>query len=1282
MKRPAQGRVSSSVGGRQSTLRRTAAAIVASTACAVVVGVVLEAGATSVLRTAAQAVPTPTPTDLRCITQGANGQCTFPAPALGTPPVQVQSPVPCPAPANGPVCTTYTNPRGSGQPPPALPPQHNVAATCAQQPAPASPNAWTTYGAPQLIDWHAVTSIAPQAPGQEGSPGGAAYDDEFPLPFKVVVDRFQPCIAYRIGGPGWSQLQRSRDGGTTWQVVLDGTRVAQGSTPPRFRRIVVAGADAEHEMVYALEQANGDALVSSADRGTTWTLASGSASAAVNLIGEFPYAIATGQDPRVVYAATLQCFGAREHPQFCQSEQLDRGQDTGPAAGGNVGPMRLYWSHDGGATWSVLAGDSTTGLPSCNLQWLDLTADPDRDGHLWIDYLALPDPLYNPCPSSPTGRPQALEAAWNGSDYATATSKAVCNTPGGLAVTRAPSGAQRIVCHGIEGYSDDDGTTWTLIDTPVEGVDGASNDTRNYASAPGHALVKLSMVAFGAYDRGSTVEPRMLVYRAASSGGKYDVELGAALPSFGSDAERTLFDWPPYDPVIPPLHSDLLADEDSGEHVADYEVDGAGNVYVNIGIACYNAACAPDAAARAGRRQDATQAHWALWQTMRYTVPPAGTLPALLNPYSASDQQAGTTPHTSTSCSSQVQNSCYLVPLHQCTITGDTASDANGNLAFTGSDLLYTRTGERGPAPFTAVVHRLDPGACAGQSQAGDAGLITVHFPPDDYARARAATQLDYAFSGPWLAQPALPADRPLIDTITYDAGHDRIYFTLQPENVPDPYQSKSNGVAAMENQLSLWSADLHSRDGTPAPSLVASLVSLDAGYCPDDNGTSHTGAASQVLAFDPIGDNTAQHGHGDGVIWACMPGRPAELDTAGAQIDEPCYGSFEMLGVADTGLHVDSWAMEDLSRRAAHHRAFLHLNGPGGAGLEIFDLDSCSEIRHYTPNPQQPPAYGSSTLACDAVTYGSNVRVGNSAEAAGLESQEGVPAFTGTLRGAVIWQRTGNTLVAGLIPDNGDAPSGDAETCRMPVSLAYTGPTVVQPGLVTITGRLSIDGTGAPAVGQPVIVEVDGHPVDGSPRTTGSDGTFTVAAPLGAGQHTVHLVYVPSSTNLAFYSAESYATLGPAPVLPGSQQPNGPVDNGRPSGTGIAITSTALQPPATVDLGTPPVAAQGGPGSQVAQSQGQAAAAEEREEERQLAYAYEFPDEGDAGAPADAGAPPRDEAMPMTALSARNGGAVLIGPALSGMTVATTLALVVALRWSASRQRRREPAWRREGRR
>ncbi len=1261
--------------GRGPSARRRVAALLVASAGVVIAGVAMFGASHAFVDTTAQVAPSaaPSPTDLRCLTRGSNGECNFPAPAVGTPPVAVQSPVPCPSPANGPVCTRYTNPRSSSTTPPALPSQHNPAAACTAQPPPGSPNGWVRYGSPQLIDWHTVTADAPQAPG-EAVPD-PSYDNEFPLPFKVVVDRLHPCVAYRIGGASWSQIQRSLDGGTTWSVVLDGSQVAPS---PRFRRITVAGQDAMHETVYALEESNGDALVASNDEGTTWRLASGSPSDAANLIGEYPYALAAGQDPNVVYVATLQCFGQRQHPQWCQNEQhLDTGQDTGKSRGGYVGSLRLYWSRDGGHTWNALA-DGGNGLPDCTIQWLDMTPDPDDDGHLWIDYYAAPDPIYHPCSQAePAGGVFGIEGRWNQTDYAISSSSATCPYAGTFSVTRAPSGKRRIVCNYLRGYSDDDGATWTPFTSPFESGP-SSGFTSNFAVAPNRDLVKLAMVAYGAYDPGGTAEPRLLVYHATRSGG-YDIGLGATLPGYGG-VERSLFDWPPYDPVIPPLHYDLLANEDSGEHVADYEIDGAGNVYMNVGIVCYNPACTPDAAARAGMHEDNTKAHWAVWQTMRYTMPSPGTLPVLLSPYSAQDQSTGTTPHTTTSCTSTVQNSCYLVPIHQCSLTGDSSDDANGTVAFTGNDLLYTRTGERGPAPFTAMIHRLDPAACAAHAQVPDAGAVIVHFPPDQYARARAETQLDDAFSGPWLNQPALPVDRPVIDTITYDANHDRIYFTLEPENVPDPNHNRSNGVAAMENQLALWSADLHSSNGVPASNLDATLVSVDTGYCPDDNGLSHVGAASQVLAYDPIGDNTAAHGHPDGVIWACLPGRPAALDTAGSQVDEPCYASFEMSGVADTGLHVDSWSMEDLSPRSGQHRALLDLNGPGGAGLEVFDLQTCTEGRHYQPNHQQPAAYGSSTLACDAVTYGSDVRVGDPNETAQLESQEGVPPFTGSLRGAVIWQRTGATLIAGLIPDNGDAPSNDAETCRMPVTLAYTGPAVVQPGLLHITGRLSIDGTGAPAVQQPILVSVDGHPVDGSPVPTRPDGTFTLTTTVGDGQHTIRLQYAPSATNLAFYSADTVAVVGPAAVVPGSgPRPGGTSEPSGPQGGNVVLGLGNLPPPVVVDRGSAPLAAQA-QGSQAAQGQAQAAAAEQREEEHQLAYAYEFPDDAEPGTEsAPSGAPPSDT-MPMTSLSARSGREVLTGASLSGLASATLVGLVVLLRWSSAQSRRRERAIRTRG--
>src|SRR5262249_46611205 len=132
-------------------------------------------------------------------------------------------------------------------------------------------------------------------------------------------------------------------------------------------------------------------------------------------------------------------------------------------------------------------------------------------------------------------------------------------------------------------------------------------------------------------------------------------------------------------------------------------------------------------------------------------------------------------------------------------------------------------------------------------------------------------------------------------------------------------HANEDDGEVGGTNQLALWSADLHDINGVPSSSATAHLVSVTTGHCTSSN-AAEPGAGSRALAFDRLGDNLTVQAHPDGVIWACLPARPAALDTSGRQVDEPCYGSYELGGSAPSGLDVASWTGEDQSPLAGRH--------------------------------------------------------------------------------------------------------------------------------------------------------------------------------------------------------------------------------------------------------------------------------------------------------------------------------------------------------------------------
>ena len=1046
-----------------------------------------------------------------------------------------------------------------------------------------------------------------------------------------MVDTGEPCRAYRIT-PDQKAIQRSLDYGFTWQTVLDAASAAQ---PAMFRRIYSAGPG----VLYVAEVGNGDALIRSGDGGTTWTLADGQPSDPVNLIGEYTFAVATRYDAATatdtVYVATLSCFSQRPRPATCSTQQslpiFRQGQgftppQTGDSGDYNHGPMRVYVSRDGGRSWRLFMDVSTATPSTCDVGYLYIVTDPysppDRD-HVWVAWRAnynTFDTLGLSCAQAPAGTVAWIDANYDGNTYQyqvkqTRPSEDL-NAP--FAVTRAPTGETELINPSWPVYSNDDGTTWQ----PYAGADVRL--PQNVAALPNGDVVGLRNWTYGGVDtEPNPTEPRAVIWRG---GDMQHISLGAAFATSPGSPARSLYAWPHDDAQLPTFDGLMLTDvssEYAGQPIEIPQVDAAGDLYVNVGEVCDDPQCTPSTSSSPDLvgKEMVFSTQWARWQLMRYTPGPRSSTPTL----KASATAGGGGPSDSGSCVNQGR--CNLVPTHSCALApsaGDAYSghDIDGSLAFDGGNLYYTRTGERSSDadPMTAVIHRVRT-ASLGGSSCQDAGPITIHFDKQEFSAARLLTPQTavpnsaYSTGRAWALNPVLPAQRPHVDAMAYDADHDRLYFTLTPENVAGDRTAAQGNNLFNATQLALWEADLHSVNGVPASSITAHLVTVNTGYC-HDSSTANQGSTSQTLAYDRIGDNLPTNGHPDGVLWACLPGRPAELDQTGQQIDQPCYGAALLNGWAETGIHVGTWAMEDMSAASGRHRALL-LNDFKGQ-VDVFDLNRCANDRIYTMPKQYRPsqAAGSQTLACDPVTYGSGTLAGNSTESAQLATALGAPPFAGSLTGAVLWQKTGRTLTAELIPDNNDAlaqrtesaagAAADAQTCRLPVSLTYTGPTVPTPGQpMTLSVRLSIDGPAAPAVGQVVQATINGVVMPGPVRTDAEGVARLTVTPQTAAPMTVTFGYAPPDGNLAFYPASPVTVVldvlhplavpntapGPPPgSLPQPPPPQGP----RPP----------APPPPPPPVLTQPVPAGQAPPQSGGQGQGQSASARARQRERQLAMA------------------------------------------------------------------------------
>jgi hypothetical protein len=670
---------------------------------------------------------------------------------------------------------------------------------------------------------------------------------------------------------------------------------------------------------------------------------------------------------------------------------------------------------------------------------------------------------------------------------------------------------------------------------------------------------------------------------------------------------------------------------------------------------------------------------WARWQLMRYT-PPA-SIRSLVTLAGAWSPQYGSfngqvQPSSQAACANSGR--CDLVPIAQCTIAQD-GGDQNGSVAFDGSELLYSVSGERGPRPYTAVLHRVKPAGCTGTGAALDqAGIITVQFAAAEYDQARSLTWLDDGWQG-FISQPAVDATNPSIDTIAYDATHDRIYFTLAASPIPNTSGTGQTGVR-QENQLSLWSADLHSQAGVPAAVITARLVTVDTGYCPPTGGGGNPGSGSETLAFDRV----------DGSVWACLPGRPAKLDAAGNQVDESCYETPDIQGNDLSGFHVFSWSMQDLQPGGGRNRALLlEDTNNGDSRLVQFDLASCQEGRYYQllDTPKLRSARGSMSLACDPVTFGTGTLSPNTAAETALEAKYPGITFAGTPLGAVMWAKNGDQLTALLLPDNGDglaqqteggaaAALQDAQTCRLPLDLAISTPaSASRGGVAPVCATLSVQGPGAPVAGQAITAAVDGFDVTarlGGGGVTDRSGRICLDnLALADGRHTVTFAYRPAANDLAYLPATAAADLlvGLAAVQLGGD--NAPPRLPIRGGPTVQVVPLLVPIPANASAKTGAPAIQGQVQS-VAQAQAQPAAAQEREEQKELAFAYEMPDEEQA---ADEARPPGEspqDGYPMTALGRQNGGGLLAGGAITPSTLAGALAMALALRWSQARRRQR----------
>ena len=175
--------------------------------------------------------------------------------------------------------------------------------------------------------------------------------------YQVTTDPWSPCRLYRASSD--QTLQRSDDGGGTWNQVFADSAQNPGTGAAFSASGVVVGRP---DSVVLSERSNGDALVRSADAGATWTIARSIGAEAVDDVAFSP------ADPSHGWAVGLatRCMPTGSSLPSTSVPLLGSVAVPGQACVDVPWPD-LYATTDGGATWTILDTDTyfTPDLTRC-----------------------------------------------------------------------------------------------------------------------------------------------------------------------------------------------------------------------------------------------------------------------------------------------------------------------------------------------------------------------------------------------------------------------------------------------------------------------------------------------------------------------------------------------------------------------------------------------------------------------------------------------------------------------------------------------------------------------------------------------------------------------------------------------------------------------------------------------------------------------------------------------------------------------------------------------------
>jgi len=1023
---------------------------------------------------------------------------------------------------------------------PPLAPQAPVpAGTCSRALPPAVPNQWTQIGPSEVFSYDETT-----------------YDDVnyvFPK-YQQAFDPADPCRVFRIAPTDASRLERSLDGGLTWSTVFSGGSTNGVALHLRRMYMVAPGH------LYVTETGVGDTLIGTRDGGQTWQLASG-APGQGSIAGEFVYTLAaTPQQPDVLYVATLNCYSksaaeskapACSNPPYqgsagrqCPGTSAGVGtsnggsswtgwnpSDRGACYNGPHGPMRLFASHDGGATWTPILTDPTTGIPqTCVLNSLFIVIDPYASEHYWVGYntnFGGANGNFQPaeaCAEQPGLYPYLIEANGSSVTRSVLMSDQFMGDRGFIA-TRRPGGGLRLISW--YSYSDDD---WNTA-RPLVGLGGTPRSnppSTDPISLPDGSALEFQTGPLGGIDD-DVAEPRPLILRQTMPDLSY-AELGAT------------FNWPHYNPKVGTWFDEFRS--------GFQQTDDSGNYYLEIGEPCWQVNCDPTA--RDSRPPPSGQTeNWPTswkWQTLRYTPPAAGTLP-LIHPGNDNAPSCALT-------------NCLMSQLKSCQLAGDPSSDAGGSLAFDGNELYDTRLNDPAPDddPYSAAIHVTDPRDCA------DRGTIVVHFDAGTYRSAVELTRRQY--DSPVALKPppldtTLPAERPSIDSLTYDPHGDRLLFTLAASNAATADSPPQN------NPIALWSASVPRAPGSQR-STSANLEGTGLSYCVY---STNSAVGAEHLAYDRATDS----------LWSCLPSRIAHVGLDTREVDDSCYGRSIFAGAHGGGWPIGAWTSGLQTPDGRQDHVFMWSTesavSTAGAGPQIYDYDvrTCTLGAAFKSTQLVSSGTGSTQFPCDPVSDGPG----------------GVLATGSSAVGAVLWNRHGSTLTANLIPSV-------SLSCTLPVTASLAGPATVARGSgpIDVCGGLTIDGPNAPARNQPATLLIDGREV-AQGKTNAQGQLCAPFVPAADGTHDVRLLFAGNSAFFAT-SGGGILTVGAAPPLAPPPPP------GAPAAPAQATPLSPVGEPPVV-LAKPPLVAAAAPyppTSAQPPSAPQSGAASEKEKQIQLAAA------------------------------------------------------------------------------